>query len=208
VPPEVPLPWERLLWSGRPLWRMPLVHPVRYALTDFRLVRIAGARTAEIALHDVGEIRRLQTRLDRLLGTSTIRVDSRRPAAPPILLTGVRRAASLAALIELLSGDPRARLDGDGVEAALAWDPRPSGGGIRHAVASLAVLVIAVFAVASSYRGAPAHVGGATDDPIYANGAKRSRAAIVRFMETDVMPWARATLGPLEGGSSRVTCET
>ena len=34
------LPWERLLWSGRP-WRLVArVAGERYLLTDFRLVRI------------------------------------------------------------------------------------------------------------------------------------------------------------------------
>jgi hypothetical protein len=48
----------------------------------------------------------------------------------------------------------------------------------------------------------------APDDPIYPNGHKRSREEIVRFMEIDVMPWARATFGPLKGGPDRITCET
>ena len=40
------------------------------------------------------------------------------------------------------------------------------------------------------------------------NGLKRPRAEIVRFMQDEIMPWARATLGPLKGGSYRITCET
>ena len=66
------LPWERLLWSGRP-WRLvSRVAGERYLLTDFRLVRIARAGIDEIPLDDVGEIQRTETALDRLRGTSTI----------------------------------------------------------------------------------------------------------------------------------------
>ena len=111
---EVPLPWERLLWSGRPalhpVWAY--VRGVRYFVTDFRLVRVDRGGSDELALHDIGEINRIQSRLDRLAGTSTIEVQP------------------------------------------------------------------------------------------------RDRDAIVRFMNTDVMPWARATLGPLKGGPDRVTCAT
>ena len=37
---------------------------------------------------------------------------------------------------------------------------------------------------------------------------KRSRDEIVQFMEVDVMPWARETLGRIVGGADRVSCET
>src|SRR5262249_10238386 len=68
------LPWERLLWSGRP-WRLVArVAGEHYLLTDFRLVRVTRAGVEEIALDDVGEIQRMETGLDRLLGTSTILV--------------------------------------------------------------------------------------------------------------------------------------
>jgi hypothetical protein len=43
---------------------------------------------------------------------------------------------------------------------------------------------------------------------VYPGGEKRSREDIVRFMETSVMPWAREALGPIKGGSDRVTCTT
>ena len=42
---EIPLPWERLLWSSRAVWPP----GARYALTDFRLVHVNGRRSAEIA---------------------------------------------------------------------------------------------------------------------------------------------------------------
>jgi len=45
----VPLPWERLLWSGRPAFR--LQPRERYILTDFRLVRVAGAQIDDMDWH-------------------------------------------------------------------------------------------------------------------------------------------------------------
>jgi hypothetical protein len=47
----------------------------------------------------------------------------------------------------------------------------------------------------------------AADDPIRPNGVARSRADIVRFMESEVMPFARRTLEPLVGVGN-VRCET
>jgi hypothetical protein len=47
----------------------------------------------------------------------------------------------------------------------------------------------------------------AADDPIRPNGVKRSRAEIVQFMETDVMPFAVRTLEPVVG-TGKVRCET
>ena len=46
------------------------------------------------------------------------------------------------------------------------------------------------------------------DDPIYPGGLKRPRADIVRFMEQDVMPWARVALGPFKSGPASITCQT
>jgi hypothetical protein len=47
----------------------------------------------------------------------------------------------------------------------------------------------------------------AADDPIRPNGVKRSRAEIVQFMESEVMPFARRTLEPVVG-MGKVRCET
>lgn len=46
------------------------------------------------------------------------------------------------------------------------------------------------------------------DDPIYPGGQKRPQADIVRFMEQEVMPWARVALGPIKTGPASVTCLT
>ena len=125
-----PLPWERLLWSGR---ASPLSAPrsigVRYLLTDFRLVRTHRERVEELAIQDIGEVHRTESALDRLVGTSTLEVRPR-DGRPPLLLHGVRDGAQLAAVVELLAGDPRARLDSDAVAAALAW--RPQNGARRY----------------------------------------------------------------------------
>ena len=207
---QVPLPWERLLWSGRPAFHLPQprTRRVRYALTDFRVVRADGAESGEVALHEVGDVRRTESRLDRLLGTSTIEVQPRDPARAAIVLGGVRRGAQLAALIELLAADPRAVADPESVRAAMAWEPRTTSTGAREALAGLAAVVIAVCGVVIGFHGTPITATYQHDDPIYPDGRKRDQDAIVRFMTTDVMPWARETLGPLKGGPDRVICRT
>jgi hypothetical protein len=100
-----PLPWERLLWSGRPLRLRALVSGEHYFLTDFRLtraVRRPAPRVDELLLHDVADIQRNESPIDRLLGTSTLVVHRRRRGPAPLVLSGIRRGAQLAALLELL----------------------------------------------------------------------------------------------------------
>jgi hypothetical protein len=189
----------------RPLLR---VRGVRYALTDFRLVRAARSGLTEIALADIADVRVTRTPLDRLTGTSTIRVKSRLDAAPPLVLNGVRRAAALAALLDLLSGHAQSPLDADAVTSALAWDPHPRADGAAEVVAALAIVAIAIVAIAVSMRSGAAIGRYAADDPIRPNGQTRPREDVVRFMEGEVMPWARAALGPIAGGADRVTCGT
>ena len=201
---KVLLPWERLLWSRRAI----VPAGARYALTDFRLVQVRGHRSAEIAIHDIGEVHRAESFLDHLIGTSTIVVHARDDSRPPLVLRHVRRGPHLAALLELLAGEPRASLDADAVRAALAWEPRGVGSGYREVLVVLAAVFVAVFAVAIGLHPRAASIAYPPDDAIYPNGDKRDREAIVRFMETEVMSWARATLGPLTGGGERVTCET
>jgi hypothetical protein len=204
----IPQPWERLLWSSRP-WRLSRrMTGERYLLTDFRVVRVAGVRIEELALDDIGEIQRTESRADRLLRTSTLLIHAKRRAAGPIVLTAVRRGPQLAALLELLAGDPRAPREPDAVRAALAWEPRPPSIHVRAALAGALFVFAAIFGVAISLHGKTPAVVYSADDAIAPNGEKRSEADIVRFMETDVMPWARQTLGRLKGGSDRITCGT
>jgi hypothetical protein len=203
---SVPLSWERLLWSGRSRW-----FAARYVLTDFRLVKMAGSRTDELVLHDIAEVHRIESALDRVLGTSTLVVDARAAHVPSLVLSGVHRGAELAAVIELLAGDPRARADADAIRAALAWEPRRSlalAGGAREAIAAAAVVIVAFFGVAIGLQGRARPVAYSPHDPIAPNGEKRTSAEIVHFMEADVMPWARTTLAPIVGGPDRVRCET
>jgi hypothetical protein len=204
---EILLPWERLLWSSRP-WRLSLYFAgERYLLTDFRLLHLSRTGLAEIALDDVGDIQRSESRFDRLLGTSTIAVHPR-DADAPIRLTAIRRGPQLAALLELLSGDPRAPRDPDAVRAALAWEPRAQALDLRGALAGFVGVLIAIVVLAVSLHRTTSAMTYAADDALAPNGEKRSQAEIIAFMETDVMPWARATLGRIKGGADRVTCET
>jgi hypothetical protein len=205
---DIPLPWERLLWSGRPLRVGARLRGERYALTDFRLVRTAGGAIEELVLHDIGEVVRIESRVDRLLGTSTLSVHARRPGAAPIVLRSIRRGGSLAALLDLLSGDPQATRDADTIRAALAWNPRPPANPYREALGAVAAIVIAIVAVVVGLHGKAAPIAYAADDAIEPAGVKKDRTEIVAFMEREVMPWARAALAPIAGGADRVTCDT
>lgn len=200
-----PLPWERLLWHSRR--RLAGTH---YALTDFRLVVVERGRVRELVLHDIGEVQRVRSLTDRAFGTSTLHVANRRDDGSPLVLSGVRSGAQLAALLELLASDPNARLDAASVRAALAWKPRAGGGRPRDAVAGIALVLVAVFVVAIGLQGdaTPVPVLYPSDDAIRPGGKKRQREAIVDFMETTVMPWARQALGPVVGRAEDVTCFT
>jgi hypothetical protein len=201
---DVPLPWERLLWSGRSA-RAPRT---RYLLTDFRLVRVSRRNVDELAIQDVADIQRHETLLDRVLGTSTIAVQARGGGRPPFVLAHVRRGAQLAALIELLAGDPRASWDADSVRAALEWEPSPVHGTYRPAFVGVGGIILTLFAVVVGLHGKAAAIAYPVDDRIYPGGIKRERPAIEAFMTDDVLPWAKRTLAPIVGGADRVTCET
>ena len=204
---EIPLPWERLLWSGGPVFVRAARE--RYLLTDLRLVRLARGEADEIVLHDIGEIQRSQSPFERAIGRSTLIVRPKEPRRRAVVLRRIRRGQQFAALLDLLSGESPTPVDPDSVRAALAWDPRAGSGPTVEALAAVALVALAVFGVAVGLRGnsapPPAY---ASDDPMYPGGTKRSQAEIMRFMRDEVTPWARTALGPLKGGSGRVTCET
>jgi hypothetical protein len=208
----VPLPWERLLWSGRPTLFLPHLHAAgeRYVLTDMRIVRLAATGAGELATCDVVEVHRTQSALERLLGVSTIEIKSR-DAGPSLVLRGIRRATQLAALIDLLATDPRARVNPGTVGAALAvmsWEPRLRPAGTRRSLSGIAAVALALIMVVAAVHGTDTPIAYPMDDAIYPNGQKKSRDDIVRFMEEGVMPWARQALAPIAGGAANVTCNT
>jgi len=201
---EVPLPWERLLWRGRSL----APSGGRYALTDFRLVRTDDNRSDEIAIQDIADVQRVQSFVDRIARTSTLIVKPRRDNRQPLVVTHIRRGAQLAALLELLAGDPHVSIDPVAVEATLAWEPPSSRAAYGEVFAVLVIVLLGILAVVGGLHGKASAVAYAPDDPIYPGGTKRDRASIVSFMESTVMPWAREALAPIKGGSGRVSCET
>jgi len=185
--------FERRLWTAR-----------RYLLTDLRIV----APPHELALDDVGDVHRSQTPFQRIAGLSTIEVRSKDPHRPSVVLRDVRRGPQLAALIELLATDPRARRNADAARETMAWEPRITTPGKREALTAMAVVFVSVVAVVVGLHGKSPAISYADDDAIYPHGKKRSQADIVRFMETAVMPWARNALAPIVVSPENVTCET
>lgn len=200
---QVPLPWERLLWSQQAHWP----RRERLALTDFRLVRAAGPRSDEIAIADIADVECIDTWRDRLFGTATV-VAHARGGRPPLVLPHVRRGAQLAALIEIAAADPAASFDPAVVRAVMAPAPSTRIAGFREAMLSVAAMVVAVFVVAIVLHGKTPVVAYPPDDAVNPGGVRKDRAAIVHFMETEVMPWAREALAPVAGGRDRVTCRT
>jgi hypothetical protein len=199
-----PLPWERVLWTSRP----PLAAGWTYALTDLRVVASRRGHDAEIALHDVGDVEHHRSRIDRLLGTSTVTIHARDSRRPPVSFRRIRRGTQLAALVELVAGEPQASLDPAAVRAALAWEPVDGRGGREALVVAIAAVVV-VFAVTVGLQSSsPAPIAFASDDAISPHGQKRSTQEITAFMESVVMPWAREVLGGITGGPEHVTCET
>ena len=212
---DIPLPWERLLWSGRPTLLLPHLHAgrERYALTDMRVVRLTAGGADELATSDIGEVHRTQSPLERVLGVSTIAISARgrRRARPALVLHSVRRATQLAALIDLLATDPRARTNPEAVREAVAvmtWEPRLPTAGTRESLSVIAGIAAALFLVGAGLHGTNVPIAYPSGDAIYPNGQKKTREEIVRFMQARVMPWARQALAPIVGGPSQVTCNT
>jgi hypothetical protein len=201
------LPWERLLWTGRP-WRLrQWLAGERYYLTDFRLVRESACCPDEIPLQDIGDVARTESALDRILGSSTLIVHSRNGDRPPFVIADIRRGEQLAAMLELISTDPSVASDAESVRAALAWTPR-SPAVYREPIGAFAAVVTAMAAVVIGMHGHSVTVVYGEDDAIRPGGVKRPVDEIVRFMDHEVMPWARLALGRIVGGSDRVNCET
>ena len=209
-----PLPWEQVLWSSAPSFPISLSRPgVRYAFTDFRLVVNRRHRTIdELALHDIESVSLTQSGWQRLTGTSTVRVVSRRRRAP-LELANIYHGPQLALILQLrtteLFGDDARALDRDFFRSALG--PRSISilrprRGLMLAAAAVCALMFAIIGFAGKSPLPP--VIYAADDPLTPRGSRRSTDEIMAFMERDVMPFARDALGPLVGGADNVTCET
>src|SRR5262249_34599423 len=78
----------------------------------------------------------------------------------------------------------------------------------RGALGGLIAVLAAIFTVAIGLHGKIVTATFGDDDAIAPKGEKKGEAEIVRFMETEVMPWARDALGRLKGGPDQVTCMT
>jgi hypothetical protein len=199
---DAPLfPWERRLWTARPF----PAGRSRYVLTTFRLIESGGH--AELLTEDITDVHRSESLAERVFALSTLAVHAR-GADAPMVLRRVRRGAQLAALLELIAHEPRTPIDPATADGILSWDPDPPTRGFGTAFTALMAVFLTVFALGTSLRGRAASVAYPADDPIYPGGEKRSQEEIVRFMEATVMPWARQAIGPLKGGSDRVTCNT
>lgn len=202
---QVPLPWECLLWSHRAWWPL----GTRYALTDFRIVCQERGHAHEMAVDDIADAHvGRRTLFDRAAGTSTVIVRSRHRHLPPLRLRHVRRGPELAALLELLAGDPSAAPDATTVRAILSWTPRSGSRRAAEVLAGLAMVCVAVSIIVIGLHGESPGIAYPPNDAIYPNGEKRDHEAIVDFMETTMLPWAQQALGPLKGGADRVSCET
>ena len=209
-----PLPWEQVFWRSAPAFPVWLSQPsTRYAFTDFRLVVRHRNRTVqELALDDIEGVRLTQTWWQRVAGTSTVRVRSRRGGAP-LELAHIHHGPELALVLQLraadLFGEDSRDLDADFFRTALG----PGSRSVLQRRGSLAVAATCVFAVLFGVIGLARNtalppVAYEADDAIAPSGHKRSTDEITAFMEHDVMPFARQALGPLVGGADLVTCET
>jgi hypothetical protein len=214
MPPFL-LAWERLLWSGRPgplaFWRRVRF---RYYVTDCRVVVTSrsGAVVRELLLDEVATIELTQTRAERLAGTSTVVITARAPEEAPIELADIRQGPQLALVLQLRASD-RFGLDHESeffAEALRSGTPGLLKPALLRPVplAGAACAAVAAAVVLFWHPGMTSPVRYPADDAIAPDGVRRDRAAIVRFMQSEVMPVARRVLGPIKGGPERVSCET
>jgi cytochrome c553 len=206
----------------------------RYAVTTSSLLywdiaRASPAGRHLIPLAAVERVEPRQTLWQRALGVGDLFVflyaagDDARPA---FRLLDVPEPSAVRRIIERRLFALAAASDGDDeldemVRRVLAPSPAPgrplrTGAlderfvpmlGVPGAVAAL--FVVALLAWSQGRRDSPGVVGYPADDPIhYTNGTPRPRAEVVRFMETEVMAFARQHLAPIVGGEEFVTCAT
>lgn len=178
-----------------------------YVLTDLRLVSGGGEEDeAGIPLDEiVGLDARPQTLLERALKRRSVILSRRVPSEPPLVLHRLSRCQILA-LVQQLVGRQEAEL---AIDAALVEEAVRSAAPVpARSIAAAALVAIAVAVLAIQIKGEEPSIAYPKNDAIYPGGVKRDTAAIVRFMERDVMPWARRALGPVVGSADRVTCAT
>jgi hypothetical protein len=202
------LPWERVLWSGRPAWPWRVVRARElYFVTDFRVIVEDTAGIGEIAAHDIEGADLLCSSRQRLLGVSTLVVRSRRQVDPRLVLRDIRHGPQLALVVQLLASerhiDDTLLRDASGKGAADPFHP-------RRTLTLLALTLAGASALGGVVVG---HTGASPvdyppNDAIAPSGHKRSRAEIVAFMEREVMPFAKRALAPVVGSADRVTCAT
>ena len=208
-----PLPWEQVLWSAAPAFPLSAYRRgTEYAFTDFRLVINRRNRTVnELALHDIESVRLSQTWWQRVEGTSSVRVTSRRGAS--LELANIHHGPQLALILQLrateLFADDARSLDAEFFRSALGPGAPPvlrPHQGLMVAATLMFALMFGIIGLARKSSLPP--VMYADDDAIAPHGSKRATAEIAGFMEREVMPFARNALGPLVGGADNVTCET
>src|SRR5688572_4219817 len=122
--PSFPLPWEQLLWSSAPAapaawWRV----TTEYAFTDLRLVVRRRKRTVqELALDDIECVTLTQQWWQRAIGTSTVRVMSRRDGSV-LEIADIHHGPQLALVLQLrateLFNDDTSGLDAEFFRSAL-----------------------------------------------------------------------------------------
>ena len=112
------LPWERLLWSGRPAWP----HGSRYTLTDFRVVASrdrgrARPRGAGSSCSTTSTMSRFaRSALDRLLRTTTLTIRARDSRRRPLVLREIRRGPQVAAVLAAHRRSATAELDAEAMQ--------------------------------------------------------------------------------------------
>lgn len=194
-----PLPWETVRLRTR-----------RYAVSDYRLVELRRGQVAgEIALHDVASIAAEPSAAERLTGLGTLVIRSARSGDPALRVTGVARVRHAALRLNLLIGDLRGIPPGDDVDGLplpSIWRV-PTAEHLRIVFVGPALLLVTLAVVVIGLSGHEVRVAYGPDDPVRPHGVKRNQADIEAFMESEVMPFARAALEPIVGRGN-VRCET
>ena len=211
-----PLEWERTLWAGAPGFPASLAHRgTEYAVTNIRVVvRERGATMQEMTLDEVDTVSVTASCWQRAAGTSTLVIRSRR-GGHVVRFANIRHGHQLALVLQLHATDLFDEDAGGGIDAALfrgavGVDSQTFLESHRIVLLTAATAVFAVVFVGAGLarQDSLAAVVFADDDPIAPAGRRRATSEIVRFMEREVMPFAKVALAPLAGGADAVTCET